>query len=102
MDIQAAWYACCVERTVGLGWKRNALSASGRIDATLGISCLTIELKREFSEEEAAMASNSLFGSDGRMETCPHNQKRSTLPHPAFAPSEATPSSLSLFGRPCM
>jgi len=67
----------------------GALTAPGRIDATRCISYLTIELKREFTPEEASMTAPWIFGCDRCMEACPHNQSRSADPHPAFAPSEA-------------
>lgn len=65
----------------------GALTAEGRIDATRCISYLTIELKREFSEPEAAMTGPWLFGCDRCMEACPHNQARTIPPHPAFTTS---------------
>ncbi len=65
----------------------GALTASGRIDATRCISYLTIELKREFTESEAAKTGPWLFGCDRCLEACPHNQARSVAPHHAFAPS---------------
>ena len=64
----------------------GALTAPGRLDARRCISYLTIELKREFTKEEATMADASLFGCDRCMEACPHNRERSIIPpHPAFA-----------------
>ena len=67
----------------------SALTAPGILDARRCISYLTIELKRDFSEEEAAMAGDSLFGCERCMQACPHNQTRSVSPHPAFTPSPA-------------
>jgi epoxyqueuosine reductase len=64
----------------------GALTAAGRIDARRCISYMTIELKRDFSEQEAAMTAPWLFGCDRCMEACPHNQTRSVPPHPAFTP----------------
>lgn len=65
----------------------GALTAPGRLDARKCISYLTIELKREFTPEEASMAGHSLFGCDRCMEACPHNQKRTIPAHPIFTPS---------------
>jgi epoxyqueuosine reductase len=62
----------------------GALTAPGSLDARRCISCLTIELKREFTEEESAMTPPWLFGCDRCMAACPHNQQRNVTPHPAF------------------
>ncbi len=66
----------------------GALIASGKLDARRCISYLTIELKREFTEQDAAMTGSWLFGCDRCMAACPHNRDRSVPPHPAFTPIE--------------
>ncbi|NTV03259.1 MAG: tRNA epoxyqueuosine(34) reductase QueG [Chlorobiaceae bacterium] len=65
----------------------GALVAPGKLDARRCISYLTIELKREFTKEEADSTAPWLFGCDRCMEACPHNQPGNTEPHPAFVPS---------------
>ncbi|NTU67573.1 MAG: tRNA epoxyqueuosine(34) reductase QueG [Chlorobiaceae bacterium] len=65
----------------------GALTAPGKLDARRCISYLTIELKREFTTEEAAMATPWIFGCDRCMAACPHNAARSAAAHPAFTPS---------------
>ena len=66
----------------------GALIAPGQLDARRCISYLTIELKRDFTEEEVALTSPWLFGCDQCMAACPHNRDRSVPPHPAFTPIE--------------
>ncbi len=53
----------------------GALLEPGKIDASRCISYLTVELKREFTAEEAAMIGNHLFGCDLCQEVCPHNRQ---------------------------
>lgn len=64
----------------------GALVDPGKLDARRCISWLTIELKRDFTEKEAASTGPWLFGCDRCMEVCPHNRDRSISPHPVFAP----------------
>lgn len=64
----------------------GALAGDGSIDARRCISCLTIELKREFSEREAGMTGPWLFGCDLCMEACPHNHDRGVEAHRRFVP----------------
>lgn len=54
----------------------GALLEAGKLDARRCISYLTIELKREFTEEESAMVGNWLFGCDICQEVCPANRSR--------------------------
>ena len=53
----------------------GALLGQGKLDATRCISYLTVELKREFTAEEAAMIGECLFGCDLCQELCPHNRQ---------------------------
>jgi epoxyqueuosine reductase len=71
----------CIERC-----PTGALTAPGRIDASRCISYLTVELKREFSEEEQSMTGEWLFGCDLCMEVCPHNRQSILAAHESFAP----------------
>ncbi|KAA6232141.1 tRNA epoxyqueuosine(34) reductase QueG [Chlorobium phaeovibrioides] len=64
----------------------GALLTPGKLDATRCISYLTVELKREFTAEEAAMTGSMLFGCDACQEHCPHNQRPLIAADPAFAP----------------
>jgi epoxyqueuosine reductase len=67
----------------------GALLEPGKIDARRCISYLTVELKREFTKEEAAMIGDWLFGCDICQEVCPHNKKKSsTEACPELTPRE--------------
>ena len=67
----------------------GALLEPGKIDARRCISYLTVELKREFTTEEATMIGDWLFGCDLCQEACPHNkQKSSTEAYPELMPRE--------------
>ncbi len=63
----------------------GALVDPGKIDATKCISYLTVELKREFTTEEAAMIGDWMFGCDLCQEVCPSNQQASITSDPSFA-----------------
>jgi epoxyqueuosine reductase len=67
----------------------GALTEAGRLDATRCISYLTIELKRDFTEHEAAMTEGWLYGCDRCTDACPHNQVKLTNPESMFTPLEA-------------
>ncbi len=62
----------------------KALVEPGKIDASKCISYLTIELKREFTTEEAAMIGEWMFGCDLCQELCPYNQQASIAAHISF------------------
>jgi len=62
----------------------GALIAPGKIDASRCISYLTIELKRDFTPDEAAMIGEWLFGCDLCQEACPYNQQASISAHESF------------------
>ena len=62
----------------------GALVEPGKIDASKCISYLTVELKREFTPEEAAMIGDWLFGCDLCQEVCPCNQQASITADPSF------------------
>ena len=62
----------------------GALVEPGKIDASRCISYLTVELKREFTTEEATMIGDWLFGCDLCQEVCPHNQQASVTADPSF------------------
>jgi len=62
----------------------GALIEPGKIDASKCISYLTIELKREFTTEEAAMIGDWMFGCDLCQEICPYNQQTSISACKAF------------------
>jgi len=65
----------------------GALTASGKLDATRCISYLTIELKREFTDEETAMTEGWLYGCDHCLDACPHNANKVTA-FPGFEQKE--------------
>ncbi len=56
----------------------GALLEPGKLDARKCISYLTVELKRDFTPEEAAMTGEWLFGCDICQEVCPHNALQHT------------------------
>ncbi|MBV5303973.1 MAG: tRNA epoxyqueuosine(34) reductase QueG [Chlorobium sp.] len=62
----------------------GALVEAGKIDASKCISYLTIELKREFTAEEAAMIGDWMFGCDLCQDVCPYNQQTSITANKAF------------------
>ena len=62
----------------------GALVEPGKIDASKCISYLTVELKREFTTEEAAMIGDWMFGCDLCQEVCPCNQQASITADPSF------------------
>jgi epoxyqueuosine reductase len=62
----------------------GALLEPGKIDASKCISYLTVELKREFTTEEAAMIGGWLFGCDICQEVCPHNRQASIGANESF------------------
>jgi len=62
----------------------GALVEPGKIDASKCISYLTVELKREFTTEEATMIGDWLFGCDLCQEVCPCNQQASITADPSF------------------
>jgi epoxyqueuosine reductase len=62
----------------------GALMEPGKIDASKCISYLTTELKREFTEEEAAMIGDWMFGCDLCQEVCPYNQHTTITASGAF------------------
>lgn len=64
----------------------GAITAPGTIDARRCISYLTVELKRDFTPEEAAMIGLNLYGCDHCQECCPHNARTSIPADPAFTP----------------
>ena len=57
-----------------------ALIEQGKLDARKCISYLTVELKREFSEEESVLTGEWLFGCDICQEVCPHNALKNPVP----------------------
>jgi epoxyqueuosine reductase len=66
----------------------GALTEAGRIDARRCISYLTIELKREFNEQEAAMTEGWLYGCDRCTDACPYNEKKPASSESVFTPLE--------------
>lgn len=62
----------------------GALVSPGKIDASRCISYLTIELKRDFTPEEAAMIGEWMFGCDRCQEVCPYNRQATIQGHEAF------------------
>jgi epoxyqueuosine reductase len=69
----------CLERC-----PTGALLEPGKIDASKCISYLTVELKRDFTAEEAAMIGDWLFGCDLCQEVCPHNRQTSIKANESF------------------
>jgi epoxyqueuosine reductase len=63
----------------------GALTESGKLDARKCISYLTIELKREFTPEEAAAVGSNLFGCDRCQEVCPWNRQANVPADRAFS-----------------
>jgi epoxyqueuosine reductase len=63
----------------------GALVETGKIDARKCISYLTIELKREFTPEEAESIGRNLFGCDRCQEVCPWNRQANVPADNAFA-----------------
>jgi len=66
----------------------GALATPGRLDATRCISYLTIELKREFTDEEASATDGWLYGCDRCIDACPRNASPKVAPYPSFEPIE--------------
>ncbi len=69
----------CLERC-----PTGALLEPGKIDASKCISYLTVELKRDFTAEEAAMIGEWLFGCDLCQEVCPYNCQASITKNESF------------------
>ena len=69
----------CLERC-----PTGALLEPGKIDATKCISYLTVELKRDFTTEEAAMIGEWLFGCDLCQDVCPHNRQTTITANESF------------------
>lgn len=66
----------------------GALAAPGKLDARRCISYLTIELKRDFTDEEAAATDGWFYGCDRCIDACPHNASAEPTAYPGFAPKE--------------
>lgn len=66
----------------------GALTVAGRLDATRCIAYMTIELKREFSEKEAAMTAGWLYGCDRCLDACPNNVRASGTAYRGFEPKK--------------
>lgn len=65
----------------------GAFTTPGKLDATRCISYLTIELKRDFTNEEAATTEGWLYGCDRCLDACPYNADAAIAFH-GFAPKE--------------
>lgn len=63
----------------------GALLEPGKLDSRKCISYLTIELKREFTPEEAETIGDNLFGCDRCQEVCPWNRQAIVPADSAFA-----------------
>jgi len=62
----------------------GALNTPGKLDARRCISYLTIELKRDFTDEEAAMTNGWFYGCDHCLDACPHNANIEATGYPGF------------------
>ena len=67
----------------------GALAAPGKLDARRCIAYLTIELKREFTEDEAKAMEGWLYGCDRCLDACPHNANAPLAAYPGFESKEA-------------
>jgi epoxyqueuosine reductase len=66
----------------------GAIVEPGKLDATRCISYLTIELKRDFTDDEAAITTGWLYGCDNCLDACPHNSGSGKTAYPGFLPKE--------------
>ncbi|MFQ3597578.1 MAG: tRNA epoxyqueuosine(34) reductase QueG [Chloroherpetonaceae bacterium] len=65
----------------------QAITHDGQVDARKCISYLTIELKRNFTDEEKSMLGEWLFGCDICQEVCPWNRFSKPTAIPEFLPN---------------
>ncbi|NTU58110.1 MAG: tRNA epoxyqueuosine(34) reductase QueG [Chlorobiaceae bacterium] len=82
------WEPCGSCRACLESCPTGALIQAGMLDATRCISYLTIELKREFTGQEASMTEGWLYGCDRCTEVCPHNEVRPGSRRSVFTPIE--------------
>lgn len=66
----------------------GALTEPGKLDATRCIAYMTIELKREFTEKEAAITDGWLYGCDRCLDACPQNNRESIAAYRGFEPKK--------------
>jgi epoxyqueuosine reductase len=64
----------------------HAITLDGQVDARKCISYLTIELKRNFTDEEKSMLGEWLFGCDICQDVCPWNRFSKPTPIAEFLP----------------
>jgi epoxyqueuosine reductase len=67
----------------------GAFPEPGVLDANKCVSYLTIEHKKNFTPEQAAMIGGHVYGCDVCQEVCPYNDRIPTTPLKEFQPREA-------------
>ena len=87
-DAPLDWNPCCDCNACLDACPTGALAAPGKLAATRCISYLTIELKRDFTDEEAAMTGEWLYGCDRCIDACPHNASVKAAPYIGVEPIE--------------
>jgi epoxyqueuosine reductase len=73
----------------------GAFPEAGVLDANRCVSYLTIEYKKEFTPEQAAMVGSHVYGCDVCQEVCPYNERIPTSPLTAFQLREAAKEMLA-------
>ncbi|HEX5035574.1 MAG TPA: tRNA epoxyqueuosine(34) reductase QueG [bacterium] len=77
----------------------GAFPEAGVLDANKCVSYLTIEYKKEFTREQAAMVAGHVYGCDVCQEVCPYNDRIPATPAREFQPRAAVLEFLDAKGR---